>query len=128
LLSILLIKIILKVALKNNIDVFYFTINVPIQVLFSEENCLEKAEFLKIWKEISETNEHKAKISLWKRISINSNELLEILKQNNLNIVNICDFEGLEIILQAIKLINNIWILIETKLDTQRNSIEVSTS
>lgn len=115
----------LKVALRNNIDVFYFIANIPIQVLFSEENKIEKMDFLKNWKEIPEVNEQKAKISLWKRISIDSTELVEILKNNNLNIVNINNIDGLEIILQAIKLINNIWIYIETKLDTQKNSLEV---
>ena len=47
----------LQVAIKNNIDVFYFSATVPMHVLFTEDGEMDKKEFLASWKEIPTTNE-----------------------------------------------------------------------
>ena len=44
-------------AIKNNIDVFYFSATVPMHVLFTEDGEMDKKEFLASWKEIPTTNE-----------------------------------------------------------------------
>ena len=47
----------LQVAIKNNIDVFYFACVVPIHVFFTEDGAMEKKVFLATWKDIPSTNE-----------------------------------------------------------------------
>lgn len=44
-------------AIKNNIDVFYFATVVPLLIYFSDKGQMEKREFLDMWKEIPEQNE-----------------------------------------------------------------------
>lgn len=46
-----------QVAIKNNIDVFYFACIVPIHVYFSEDGNMEKKVFLATWKDIPAQNE-----------------------------------------------------------------------
>lgn len=47
----------LQVAIKNNIDVFYFACIVPMNVYFVEDGQLDKRIFLSTWKEIPAQNE-----------------------------------------------------------------------
>ena len=47
----------LQVAIKNNIDVFYFATIVPTHVYFSEDGNMEKKVFLATWKDIPAQNE-----------------------------------------------------------------------
>lgn len=49
--------IILQVAVKNNVDVFYFACQVHSQVLFTEDGLLDKRVFLTTWKDIPAANE-----------------------------------------------------------------------
>jgi hypothetical protein len=51
------IFLLLQVAVKNNIGVFYFTCLVPMHVLFGEDGNMDKKVFLNTWKEIPTTNE-----------------------------------------------------------------------
>lgn len=46
-----------QVAVKNNIDVFYFSCTVPMHVFFTEDGEMDKKEFLASWKEIPVSNE-----------------------------------------------------------------------
>ena len=48
---------ILQVAVKNNIDVFYFSTLIPLHVLFVEDGEMEKRVFLATWKDIPAQNE-----------------------------------------------------------------------
>lgn len=52
-----------QVAVKNNIDVFYFSTNVPIHVFFTEDGEMEKRVFLATWKDIPAQNEVQYTIS-----------------------------------------------------------------
>lgn len=45
---------VLQIAIKNNVDVFYFQVNIPIHVLLSENGQLGKEEYLAMWKGIVE--------------------------------------------------------------------------
>jgi len=47
----------LQVAVKDNVDVFYFAVNVPLHVYFDEDGQMDKRDFLQLWKEIPEQNE-----------------------------------------------------------------------
>lgn len=44
-------------ALKNNIDVFYYACLIPMHVLFAEDGEMEKRVFLATWKDIPAQNE-----------------------------------------------------------------------
>lgn len=46
-----------QVAMKNNIDVFYFACLVPMHALFTEDGEMEKRVFLATWKDIPAQNE-----------------------------------------------------------------------
>jgi AP-1 complex subunit beta-1 len=45
---------VIQIALKNNIDVFYFQMNIPLHVLLGENGQLGKEEYLALWKGINE--------------------------------------------------------------------------
>ncbi|KAH3883522.1 hypothetical protein DPMN_007518 [Dreissena polymorpha] len=47
----------LQVAVKNNIDVFYLSTQVPLHVLFTEDGEMDKKVFLATWKDIPSQNE-----------------------------------------------------------------------
>jgi hypothetical protein len=47
----------IQIAIKNNIDVFYFACVVPIHVFFTEDGNMEKKVFLATWKDIPAQNE-----------------------------------------------------------------------
>jgi AP-1 complex subunit beta-1 len=47
----------LQVAIKNNIDIFYFACIVPMHVYFTEDGQLDKRVFLSTWKDIPTQNE-----------------------------------------------------------------------
>ncbi|MGH0169982.1 UNVERIFIED_CONTAM: hypothetical protein FKN15_058217 [Acipenser sinensis] len=47
----------LQVAVKNNIDVFYFSSLYPINILFVEDGKMERQVFLATWKDIPSDNE-----------------------------------------------------------------------
>ena len=47
----------MQVAIKNNIDVFYFACQVPMNVFFTEDGQMDKRVFLATWKDIPAQNE-----------------------------------------------------------------------
>lgn len=47
----------LQVAIKNNIEIFYFACIVPMHVLFVEDGQMDKRLFLATWKDIPAQNE-----------------------------------------------------------------------
>ena len=47
----------LQIAIKNNVDVFYMTTQVPVHVLFGEDGEMDKRVFLQTWKDIAPQNE-----------------------------------------------------------------------
>lgn len=56
-------SILFKVAVKNNVDVFYFACLVPIHVLFTPAGEMEKMVFLATWKDIPAENEQQFVLS-----------------------------------------------------------------
>uniref|UniRef100_A0A673KKS0 AP complex subunit beta n=1 Tax=Sinocyclocheilus rhinocerous TaxID=307959 RepID=A0A673KKS0_9TELE len=61
----------LQVAVKNNIDVFYFSCQYPLSLLFVEDGKMERQVFLATWKDIPNDNEAQFQI---KDIHLNSAE------------------------------------------------------
>lgn len=53
----------LQVAIKNNVDVFYFACLIPMHVFFTEDGQMDKRLFLSTWKEIPAQNEVQYTIS-----------------------------------------------------------------
>jgi len=52
----------IQVAVKNNVGVFYFQLNMPLQVLFTESGAINRDEYGALWKAIQD--EHFKDISL----------------------------------------------------------------
>jgi hypothetical protein len=46
-----------QVAIKNDLDVFYFAVIVPLHMFFDDNGQMDKRDFLQLWKEIPEQNE-----------------------------------------------------------------------
>lgn len=106
----------LQVAIKNNIDVFYFSVAVPMHVYFSEEGEIDKRLFLNTWKEIPEQNESQFQVSASAALINNSDDLCNRLRSNNVFTIAKRNVDGQDMLYQSIKLTNGIWILCELKI------------
>lgn len=53
----------LQVAVKNSIDVFYYSSVLPMHVLFVDDGEMDKRVFLATWKDIPSTNEVQSTIT-----------------------------------------------------------------
>lgn len=42
----------LQIAVKNNIDIYYFAIIVPLNLYFDDNGQMDKRDFLQLWKDI----------------------------------------------------------------------------
>lgn len=103
----------LQVAIKNNIDIFYFACLVHANVLFCEDGQLDKRIFLQTWKEIPSANEVQFTI---KEIAGHSDTLAAKLAANNIFTIAKRNVDGQDMLYQSLKLSNNIWVLLELKL------------
>ncbi|XP_063395902.1 AP-1 complex subunit beta-1-like isoform X1 [Mytilus trossulus] len=103
----------LQVAVKNNIDVFYFSSNVPIHVFFTEDGEMEKRVFLATWKDIPAQNEVQYTIS---NVEHNADTVSAKLRNNNIFTVAKRNVEGQDMLYQSLKLTNGIWVLAELKI------------
>ena len=113
----------LQVAIKNNVDVFYFACIVPIHVYFIHDTEMDKMTFVQTWKEIPESNEIKHQLQNIHRLSIE--DLENKLRLNNIHTVTRTIIEQKEMLYQTIKLTNGIIVLIELKITLENQSIAV---
>lgn len=67
-----------QVAVKNNVDVFYFATSIPINLLLTEDGEMEKRVFLATWKDIPSVNESQYHIV---NVAIDSGELGEVKEE-----------------------------------------------
>ena len=74
-----------QVALKNNVDIFYFACLAPIHIFFSEEGNMEKKTFLNTWKDIPSTNEIQYTIE---GVECTSDGIQTKMAQNNVSILS----------------------------------------
>uniref|UniRef100_A0A2I3HGE5 Beta-adaptin appendage C-terminal subdomain domain-containing protein n=1 Tax=Nomascus leucogenys TaxID=61853 RepID=A0A2I3HGE5_NOMLE len=101
------------VAVKNNIDVFYFSCLSPLNVLFVEDGKMEHQVFLATWKNIPSENELQFQI---KECHLNADTVSSKLQNNNVYTIAKRNVEGQDILYQSLKLTNGIWILAELRI------------
>ncbi len=115
----------LQVAVKNSIDVFYFSAIVPMHVFFAEDGEIDKRLFLNTWKEIPEQNEAQFQLSPFSMPLVNTDDLCNNLRTNNIFTIAKRNVEGQDMLYQSVKLTNGIWILAELKVTPGNPSLMV---
>ncbi|XP_070509177.1 AP-1 complex subunit beta-1 isoform X1 [Chironomus tepperi] len=103
----------LQIAIKNNVDVFYFACLVHGHTLFTEDGQLDKRVFLSTWKEIPAANEVQYTLS---GIVGNADAIAAKMTANNVFTIAKRNVEGQDMLYQSLKLENNVWALLELKL------------
>ena len=103
----------LQVAIKNNIDVFYFAVVMPMNVFFAEDGQMDKRIFLSTWKDIPAANEVQYTIN---NVSLGADAVSAKMQQNNVFTIAKRNVEGQDMLYQSLKLVNGIWILSELKM------------
>uniref|UniRef100_T1GYI4 Beta-adaptin appendage C-terminal subdomain domain-containing protein n=1 Tax=Megaselia scalaris TaxID=36166 RepID=T1GYI4_MEGSC len=103
----------LQVAIKNNVDIFYFACLVHANVLFAEDGQLDKRVFLTTWKEIPAANEVQYSLS---GVVGNADTIANKMTSNNVFTIAKRNVEGQDMLYQSLKLTNNIWVLLELKV------------
>ncbi|XP_072024601.1 AP-1 complex subunit beta-1-like isoform X1 [Amphiura filiformis] len=113
----------LQVAIKNNIDVFYFSSIVPIHCLFVEDGKMDKRVFLATWKDIPAANEKQFTMS---NLPLDAETIDSKLENNNVFNIAKRNVEGQQMLYQSLKLSNGIWVLCEFKVSPGSPDIVVS--
>ena len=113
----------LQVAIKNNVDVFYFSCIAPIHVFCSEDGAMDKRLFLATWKEIPSQNEVQFTIE---NVTLNVEQVSQKLQSNNIFTIARRNVEGQDMLYQSMKLTNNIWVLSELKIQPGNPNITLS--
>jgi AP-1 complex subunit beta-1 len=75
----------IHVAVKNNVDVFYFLAECPLNVFFSPDGALEKSAYLAAWKDIP--NESERVQQLAPLVTADSNALTDLLQRHNIFLI-----------------------------------------
>uniref|UniRef100_A0A8C7RX71 AP complex subunit beta n=1 Tax=Oncorhynchus mykiss TaxID=8022 RepID=A0A8C7RX71_ONCMY len=114
----------LQVAVKNNIDVFYFSCQYPISMLFVEDGKMERQVFLATWKDIPNDNESQFQI---KDCHLNSDAASSKLQGSNIFTIAKRTVEGQDMLYMSIKLSNGIWVLAELRVQAGNPNYTVST-
>lgn len=109
----LLLNFYLQVAVKNNVDIFYFACLVHANSLFQEDGQLDKRLFLTTWKEIPAANEVQYNLN---GIVGSADAISSKMTANNIFTIAKRNVEGQDMLYQSLKLSNNIWVLLELKL------------
>uniref|UniRef100_K7GE68 AP complex subunit beta n=1 Tax=Pelodiscus sinensis TaxID=13735 RepID=K7GE68_PELSI len=103
----------LQVAVKNNIDVFYFSTLYPLHILFVEDGKMERQMFLATWKDIPNENEAQFQI---KECPLSADAVSSKLQGSNIFTVAKRNVEGQDMLYQSLKLTNGIWVLAELRI------------
>ncbi|KAK1892638.1 AP-1 complex subunit beta-1 [Dissostichus eleginoides] len=113
----------LQVAVKNNIDVFYFSCQYPISMLFLEDGKMERQVFLATWKDIPNENESQFQI---KDCHLNSDAASNKLQGSNIFTIAKRTVEGQDMLYQSMKLTNGIWVLAELRVQAGNPNYTIS--
>uniref|UniRef100_A0A8C8FZ78 AP complex subunit beta n=1 Tax=Oncorhynchus tshawytscha TaxID=74940 RepID=A0A8C8FZ78_ONCTS len=113
----------LQVAVKNNIDVFYFSCQYPISMLFVEDGKMERQVFLATWKDIPNDNESQFQIQ---DCHLNSEAASNKLQGSNIFTIAKRTVEGQDMLYMSIKLSNGIWVLAELKVQAGNPNYTIS--
>ena len=100
-------------AVKNNIDVFYFATLVPLNAFFAEDGQMDKRIFLSTWKDIPAQNEVQYTIQ---GVALGADQVSAKMQHNNVFTIAKRNVEGQDMLYQSLKLVNGIWILSELKM------------
>jgi len=113
----------LQVAIKNNIGVFYFSCQIPVHVLFTEEGEMEKKDFLGSWKEIPSQNELQSTIT---NVQHSADTVSQKLRNSNIFTIAKRNVEGQDMLYQSLALTNGIKVLAELKIQPGMTSFTLS--
>lgn len=113
----------LQVAIKNNIDIFYFSCLMPANILFLETGTMDRKKFLGTWQEIPTTNEVQNNITVK---DLNSESIQSLLEANNVFTIAKRTVEGQDMLYQSLLLVNQIWVLCEVKIIPGNPVIQLS--
>lgn len=113
----------LQVAIKNNVDVFYFSCGVPYNVLFAEDGQMDRKVFLATWKDIPAENEVQNQVS---NIMFSSDVAQSKLSANNVFTIAKRTVEGQDMLYQSLKFTNGIWVLAELKMQPGNPVVQLS--
>uniref|UniRef100_A0A8D8UH77 AP complex subunit beta n=1 Tax=Cacopsylla melanoneura TaxID=428564 RepID=A0A8D8UH77_9HEMI len=113
----------LQVAVKNNLDVFYFACIVPINVYFTEDGEMERKTFLTTWKDIPTQNEVQFTLT---NISLTADQIVSRMKNNNVFTIAKRNVESKDMLYQSLKLTNGIWVLNELKIQPGDTNVTLS--
>lgn len=113
----------LQVAVKNNIDVFYYACLMPAHVFFAEDGEMDKRLFLSTWKDIPAQNEVQFTLS---NVLLNADGIVNKMKQNNVFTIAKRNVEGQDMLYQSLKLTNQVWVLAELKIQPDNPNIAMS--
>ncbi|MFH4974034.1 hypothetical protein AB6A40_000743 [Gnathostoma spinigerum] len=114
----------LQVAIKNDLDVFYFAVIVPLHMYFDEHGQMDKRDFLQMWKDIPEQNEFQFTINNANNLS--ADDICTKLQQNNVFTVARRNVENQELLYHSIKYTNKIYILSELKMQPNAPAMTLS--
>lgn len=104
----------LQVAVKNDLDVFYFACMIPIYAVFVEDGQMDKRLFLQMWKEIPAQNE--VQYTITNSLGLSPDDICGKLQQNNIFTVARRNVDGQELLYHSLKLSNQISVLAELKI------------
>uniref|UniRef100_A0A3P8R6F9 AP complex subunit beta n=1 Tax=Astatotilapia calliptera TaxID=8154 RepID=A0A3P8R6F9_ASTCA len=113
----------LQVAVKNNIDVFYFSCQYPISMLFVEDGKMERQVFLATWKDIPNDSEAQFQIK-----DCHLNAASNKLQGSNIFTIAKRTVDGQDMLYQSMKLTNGIWVLTEMRVQAGNPVYTVSTA
>ncbi|KAM9744113.1 AP-1 complex subunit beta-1 isoform 3-T3 [Menidia menidia] len=113
----------LQVAVKNNIDVFYFSCQYPMSMLFVEDGKMERQVFLATWKDIPNDNESQFQI---KDCHLSSDAASSKLQGSNIFTIAKRTVDGQDMMYQSMKLTNGIWVLAELRVQAGNPNYTVS--
>lgn len=103
----------LQIAVKNNVDIFYYSCVVPMHVLFTEDGQMDKRVFLATWRDIPAQNEMQYTVQ---NATLDSDGMSQKLQNNNIFTIAKRNVEGQDMLYQSLKLTNGIWVLAELKV------------
>ncbi|KAK2499676.1 hypothetical protein MC885_007288 [Smutsia gigantea] len=113
----------LQVAVKNNIDVFYFSTLYPLHILFVEDGKMDRQLFLATWKDIPNENEAQFPI---RDCPLRAEAVSSRLQSSNIFTVAKRNVEGQDMLYQSLKLTNGIWVLAELRIQPGNPSLTLS--
>lgn len=113
----------LQVAIKNNVDVFYFSCLVPMHVLSTEDGLMDKRVFLATWKDIPAQNEVQYTLD---NVNLTADQVSQKLQNNNIFTIAKRNVDGQDMLYQSLKLTNGIWVLAELKIQPGNPRITLS--